>query len=71
MKLTIHIRNTFGTPRIIPLDDTGKLFTALTGTKTLTVEHIRCIQKIGIKIGVEHTDLGCESIGKQIERGNP
>lgn len=70
MKLNINIRNTFGTPRIVPLDDTGRLFTELTGTKTLTVEHARLIQQIGFALKVEHVDIGCETVSKQIERGN-
>ena len=70
MTLKIHIQNTYGTARIIPLDPEGKAFTALTGTRTLTEEHVRCIQSMGIRFKVEHYDLQCQTLARKIERMN-
>ena len=70
MILKIHIINTFGTHRIIPLDSTGKAFCELTDTKTLTEEHVRCIQSMGIRFKVEHYDLQCLNLARKIERMN-
>jgi len=53
MTLKLQIKTTYGTPRFYPLNTTAKAFCKLTGTKTLTEDHIKLIKGIGVGIEIE------------------
>jgi len=68
MKLQVHLKSTFGTPRAYPLDAQGKLLTELTGTKTLTLDHLKVAHRMGIKVTVVDWDYDCTDWLHIIER---
>ncbi len=70
MKLEIKLRSTFGSPRAYPDDSASRLLTELTGTKTLTLEHLKVAHKMGIRIHVVDWDHDCTDWMHIIERWN-
>ena len=68
MKIQVQIRSVYGTDRIYPIDDTAKQFCKLTGTKTLTANHLNCIKSMGVTVTVVASDYGCNKTLKRIEK---
>jgi hypothetical protein len=48
--VTVLARSTYGLWRYYPQGDNAALFTKLTGTQTLTVDHLKVIRDLGYKI---------------------
>ena len=52
MAITVQIKNVYGTETIYPVCEKAKLFAALAGTKTLTLQAIAQIKLLGYSINV-------------------
>lgn len=57
MTITVAIKNVYGTDMIYPVCDNGKLFTRLTGKKTLSQSDIATIKHLGYTITVQTPEL--------------
>ena len=68
--IKVILKDTYGTPRFYPACEYSKALTKLTGTKTLTTEHTKVIQSMGVKVRVVHSDYGHDVLTRKIERGN-
>jgi len=54
MKIKVLVKWSYGKPLMYPDCDISKAFTELTGTKTLTTEHLKTIKSMGYEIDIEH-----------------
>lgn len=50
--IQVKVSRVYGRELIMPVCDTGKFFARLTGTKTLTREHISLIKTMGYGVDV-------------------
>jgi len=50
MKITVRIANVYGKPTVYPVCEKAKLFTTLTGKKTLSGADCRVMRELGVKI---------------------
>lgn len=50
MKITVRIANVYGKPTVYPVCEKAKLFTTLTGKKTLSGADCRIMRELGVKI---------------------
>ena len=50
MKITVRIANVYGKPTVYPVCEKAKLFTKLTGKKTLSGADCRIMRELGVKI---------------------
>ncbi len=50
MQITIQFKTVYGETRIYPVCEKAKVFAALTGTKTLTVDAVEKIQQLGFVV---------------------
>jgi hypothetical protein len=57
MSITIAIKNVYGNQTIYPVCEKAKIFAALAGTKTLTVQAIAQIKLLGYAITVQPQTL--------------
>lgn len=53
MKITVNIKNNYGTEAIYPICSNAEHFAELAGTKTLTRHAIATIKKLGYEIEVQ------------------
>ena len=51
--ITIAVKNVYGNERNYPACDTAKLFCELTGSKTLTIDQLNVIERLGYSIKVD------------------
>ena len=58
MKLTVKIKNNYGSEIVYPVCNVAKIFVEMTDKKTLTPSVIRSINKLGYEIEVEAQTLG-------------
>jgi len=54
MNLIVNIKQVYGNEAIYPACDTSRLFTTLTGRKTLTRHDLGIIRALGYNIQVNH-----------------
>lgn len=52
-EITVEIRNNYGSEAIYPVDENGKTFARLAGTRTLTRGTIELIKQLGYKVNVQ------------------
>ena len=57
MKITITQKQHYGTYYFYPNCDNSRLFTKLTGRKTLTIEDIKVIKDLGYEVEVGQEDV--------------
>lgn len=57
MNITIQIKNVYGNQTIYPACEKSRIFAALAGTKTLTIEAIARIRLLGFNIVVAQQTL--------------
>lgn len=57
MELLVDVKSNYGVKMIYPINETAKLFADLIGQKTLTVENIALIKKLGYTVTVKQTEL--------------
>lgn len=50
MKIQVQVKSSYGNMLVYPVCDTAKMFTKLTGNKTLRLEDIEIIKKLGFSI---------------------
>ena len=55
--IKVEIRNDFGSRRIVPLDDTGKVMAKIAGTKTLTPETVELVKILGYTFEVHNVKI--------------
>ena len=58
MKITVKIKNNYGSEIVYPVCNVAKIFVEMTDKKTLTPSVIRSINKLGYEIEVEAQTLG-------------
>jgi len=56
MKITVRIANVYGKPTVYPVCEKAKLFTALTGKKTLSGADCRIMRELGVKLDWKQND---------------
>jgi len=54
--IKIELKSVCGTPRGYPMDDTAKLFTRLTRSRTLDESDIETIRKLGFEVILVNTE---------------
>lgn len=52
MNITVYIKDVYGVRTVYPHCDKAKLFASLCGTKTLTINALSDIEKLGYSIAV-------------------
>lgn len=57
MSITIQIRQVYGNQAIYPVCEKAKIFAALAGTKTLTLQAVAQIKLLGYAINVQPQTL--------------
>lgn len=61
MKIQIEMKEVYGETKVYPVCEKAKLFTAIAGTKTLTTETLKNIERLGYQLEVivreEHLNL--------------
>jgi hypothetical protein len=57
MKILVEVRQVYGEEKIYPLCPTGKIFTEIAGTKTLTRKTINLIKDLGYLIEVKQVSI--------------
>jgi len=50
MQIIIQVRSNYGAPTVYPVCDTAKQFAQIAGTKTLTVQALKVIERMGYAI---------------------
>ena len=50
MRIVVRITNIYGKPTVYPVCEKAKLFTTLTGKKTLSGADCRIMRELGVKI---------------------
>lgn len=58
MNIKVSIKSVYGSDKIYPLCDNGKLFAEIAGTKTLTRDTISLVKRLGYSIQVIQPSLG-------------
>ena len=53
----VRSKNVYGTDRIYPVNDAADAFTKLTGTVTLSLDHIELIKSLGYTVEIEQKSL--------------
>jgi hypothetical protein len=56
MKITVRIANVYGKPTVYPVCEKAKLFTTLTGKKTLSSYDCRIMRELGVKLDWKQND---------------
>jgi hypothetical protein len=57
MTLEIQPRTVYGRTLLYPVNELARLFCELLSLKTLSLEHLEIIKKMGIEIKVSHPDI--------------
>jgi hypothetical protein len=57
MKITVRIRQVYGTETIYPICENAQTFAAMVGQKTLTQRNLQLIRKLGYAVEVEQQTL--------------
>jgi len=57
VQIQVQIKTVYGKEAIYPVCEQGKLFAALTGTKTLSRQNLEMIKALGFEIVVQQVTL--------------
>lgn len=57
MEIIIKITKNFGTEAIYPVSDSAQVFARIAGTRTLTRDTLKYVEKLGYKITVQQEVL--------------
>lgn len=57
MKITVEVRDVYGTTKYYPMCDRAKLFASIAGTKTLTLDAVKQIKALGYEIEVKTKEV--------------
>ena len=54
MQIIVQIKNVYGEEKIYPVCDKAQAFAAIAGTRTLTLQTIKQVKKLGYRVEVSH-----------------
>lgn len=57
MELVVDVKSNYGVKMIYPINETAKLFADLIGQKTLTIENIALIKKLGYSVTAKKNEV--------------
>mgnify|MGYP000520569032 CR=1 FL=1 len=57
MRITIEVRDVYGTTKFYPICDRAKLFASIAGTKTLTNDAIKQIKALGYEVELKSKEV--------------